>query len=386
MPDIGEVSSVGELANSVPLNSQNAPLVTNSGRRRAARRTIEPVKLSTQYWLFQTLGWGGYSALGCFFTLQSTRWRPDIVLGYILFFGYSIGLTDLLRREIRCRHWLDHVSLRTVAKLFGIGSLIAVIQTGLIVGFEFLFMGPRSEYIMSPLIILYTWWGVTWVNGTWIGLYIAMTNRRRRQERETRLELALRDAELRALEAQINPHFLFNCLNSIRGLVTEDPKLAQDMITRFATLLRYNLNRDVGHTVPLSAEAEVVADYLALEQVRFDERLRIRFDIDPKAGSIQVPPMLLQTLVENALKHGIGKLPAGGEIRIQAAAEPDTLVLNVENTGQLAGANAEDPRIGLNNIRERLRLLYGDRAVLQLRNRDVNHVAATVRIPAAALP
>jgi glucose-6-phosphate-specific signal transduction histidine kinase len=343
------------------------------------------MKLSAKYWLLQALGWGAYSVVGLFLTAHFVGWRSDVVIGYILFFFYSIAFTDFLRREIKRRRWLDDISVATIAKLFGIGAALAALQTFLIVGVNFLFLGRATDYAAEPITAVETWWGITWVNGTWIGLYSAITRRRRQRETEARLESALRDAELRALEGQINPHFLFNCLNSIRGLVVEDPKLAQDMITRFATLLRYNLNRDVGHTVPLSAEAEVVADYLALEQVRFDERLRVRFDIDPKAEPIQVPPMLLQTLVENALKHGIGKLPAGGEIRIRASAEPDMLVLSVENTGQVNGAASADPQLGLNNVRERLRLIYGGRAGFELKNCENNRVAATVQIPAAVM-
>ncbi|MBV8843037.1 MAG: histidine kinase [Bryobacterales bacterium] len=339
----------------------------------------------TAYWLCQIGGWGVYSILGFCFTTWAVGVRMDVAIGYALFFVYSIAFTDWLRREMIRRHWLDDLSFGRVAKLFGMGSLLAVLQTSLIAGISFLFLGRHTEYVTEPIVMLETWWGITWVNGTWIGLYSAITRRRRQREKDARMESALRDAELRALEAQINPHFLFNSLNSIRGLVTENPALAQEMITRFATLLRYNLNRDVGHTVPLSAEAEVVADYLALEQIRLDERLRVQFYIDPKANSVQVPPMLLQTLVENALKHGIGRLPEGGEIRIRAAAEPQTLVLKVENSGQLTGGKIGDSQIGLSNIRERLRLLYGERAGIQLANGDANHVAATVRIPAPAL-
>jgi two-component system LytT family sensor kinase len=342
------------------------------------------MKTKTAYWVCQAAGWGAYTIMGMGFTAWAVGWRLDVIVGYILFFGYSIVFTDALRREIIRRRWLDNVTFGRIAMFFGIAALLAVLQTSLVVGISFLFLRNRTEFVTDPVNTLETWWGVTWVNGTWIGLYSAITNRRRRREKEARLERELRDAELRALEAQINPHFLFNCLNSIRGLVTEKPALAQDMITRFATLLRYNLNRDVGHTVPLSAEAEVVADYLALEKIRFDERLRVQFDIDPKAGSIQVPPMILQTLVENALKHGIGRLPQGGEIRIQAAAGPDTLVLRVQNSGQLAETNAGDPQIGLNNVRERLRLLYGSRAGLDIANQNGGYVAATVRIPAVA--
>jgi LytS/YehU family sensor histidine kinase len=149
----------------------------------------------------------------------------------------------------------------------------------------------------------------------WIGIYCGFKARELSKQKQVRLELALREAELRALEAQINPHFLFNCLNSIRALVIEDPPKAQDMITRFATLLRYNLNHESRHTVPLSAEAEVVADYLALEKVRFEDRLRLQIAIDPAVASLPVPPMILQTLVENALKHGIARLPQGANFR-----------------------------------------------------------------------
>ena len=343
------------------------------------------MKLSTKYWLLQVLGWGASTAAGLYFSGQAVGWRPDIIAGYVLFFLYSIAFTELLRRVIVRRRWLDVISFRTVAMLFGIGAAMAVVQTFLIVAVDFSLIGRRTEYVTNPVIIPETWWNVTWLNATWIGLYSMITRGRRQREKDARMQLALREAELRALEAQINPHFLFNCLNSIRGLVTEDPRLAQDMITRFAALLRYNLNHDVGHTVPLSAEAEVVEDYLELEKIRFDERLRVQVQIDPWAGAIQVPPMLLQTLVENALKHGIGQLPSGGEIRIHTSAEPGVLVVHVENTGQLAGANGAGPQIGLNNIRERLRLLYGDRAGLQLKNRGDDRVAATVRIPTAAL-
>jgi hypothetical protein len=336
----------------------------------------------TAYWLCQAAGWGIYSILGFCFATWAVGWRVDVVAGFALFFLYSIAFTDWLRREMIRRRWLDEFSFGRVALLFGIGSLLAALQTSLVVGVNLLLRGHRSEYLSDPIVIVETWWSITWVNGTWIGLYSLITRRRRQHEKDVRMESALHDAELRALEAQINPHFLFNCLNSIRGLVSENPAIAQEMITRFATLLRYNLNRDVGHTVPLAAEAEVVADYLALEQIRFDDRLRVEFEIDPKAQAAQVPPMLLQTLVENALKHGIGQLPEGGEIRIHAAAEPGAVVLKIENSGQLREDASAGPQIGLNNVRERLRLLYGGRATLQLSNGDRDHVSAIVRIPA----
>ena len=175
-------------------------------------------------------------------------------------------------------------------------------------------------------------------------------------------------------------HFLFNCLNSIRALVVENPGLAQDMITRFATILRYNLHHDLNHTVPLEAEVEVVSDYLALEAVRLEDRLRVRFAVDPAAGKIRIPPMLLQTLVENAVKHGIATLPNGGDLSVRAAIDADSLRLEVENTGSLSAPKPGTTQVGLGNTRERLRILYGARAHLDLRNGD-GRVTATVVIP-----
>jgi LytS/YehU family sensor histidine kinase len=144
--------------------------------------------------------------------------------------------------------------------------------------------------------------------------------------------------------------------------------------------VRYNLHRDAGHTVPLDSELEAATDYLALESARYEDRLRIHLDIDPATRPIGVPPMLLQTLVENAVKHGIATLPGGGDLSIRSSLNADTLLLQVENPGTLAEGDSRRPRLGLNNIRERLRILYAGRAGLELTNGD-GRVTATVRIP-----
>jgi sensor histidine kinase YesM len=333
------------------------------------------------YRCWQILFWGGYTGLLFSQTVRFTGWQLHIVFDYLLFFGYCIALTDLLRREILRRGWLDPVSIRTL----GLGLLSTVtlgaFQTLLVVATDLALSAGHSYFLQQPVSILWTWLGVAVMDLYWIGLYCAVKTRRLSKKRQVRLELALREAELRALEAQINPHFLFNCLNSIRALVVEDPQKAQDMITRFASLLRYNLNHESRHTVPLSSEAEVVADYLALEKVRFEDRLRLQVSIDPAAAALPVPPMILQSLVENALKHGIARLPEGGDLQIRAATRNGTLVLEVENTGELMDSRAGDTQVGLNNIRERLRILYGDRASLALKNGEGGHVVATVQIP-----
>jgi two-component system, LytTR family, sensor kinase len=339
------------------------------------------MKTKTRYWTCQVAGWGSYSAIGAFSAAHQVGWRLSVVAGYLLFFLYSIAMTDLFRREIRRRQWLAG-SWWTYDRVFGAAFLVGAVQTFLVFSINWLFDGQQSVFL-RPTAALATWLSITANTTLWTIFYIALTGPRRYREKEVGLQLALREAELRALEAQVNPHFLFNCLNSIRGLVVENPAVAQDMITRLANILRYNLHRDLMHTVPLASEVEVVGDYLALESIRFEDRLHVRFDIDPDAGKVSIPPMFLQTLVENALKHGIAKLPAGGDLLIRANLAPYWLVVEVENPGQLAEASPEATQLGLANVRERLRILYGDRASLKLENRD-GRVAATVLIPRAA--
>jgi signal transduction histidine kinase len=347
------------------------------------------MKRRVSYWICQVLGWGAYSAVGIAMAAQQVGWLPSLVIGFALFFCYSIALTDLLRREIRRRSNLSSPRGWSWLILFLLPPALAGVQTFLVAGFnlalrQFESGAMRSRYpaiAFQPADILNTWISVTAADVVWLLLYLALTATRRFQEKELRLQLSLREAELRALEAQMNPHFLFNSLNSIRALVLEDPQQAQDMITRLANILRYNLHRDMNHTVPLASEVEVVQDYLALEAMRLEERLRVRMEIAPDAGRIPIPPMLLQALVENAIKHGISPRPEGGELVISAKLDRGGLNLQVDNPGRIAEPARESTKVGLVNTRERLRILYGSRASLDLRNCEGGGVAATVLIP-----
>jgi hypothetical protein len=332
------------------------------------------MKTKPAYWICQILGWGSYAGLGMVMAARQVGWTAEVTVGYGLYFFYSIALTHLLRRYVNRRGWVDasrHFQLLLAASVTGL------VQAVLVIGINWLLVGKSSEFLKSPSTAALSAFGISTVTVGWMVVYLAVTAGRRNRERQ----LALREAELRGLEAQINPHFLFNSLNSIRGLVLENPPLAQDLITRLANILRYNLHRDAGHTVPFDSELEAAADYLALESARYEDRLRIRLAIDPQTRPLAVPPMLLQTLVENAIKHGIAALPGGGELLVRSTLEDGTLVLEVENPGRIAEAEPHQPRLGLNNIRERLRILYSGRASLELANRD-GRVAATVRIPA----
>jgi LytS/YehU family sensor histidine kinase len=216
----------------------------------------------------------------------------------------------------------------------------------------------------------------------WCALYLSVHEVRRRRAMEVealRLALVAQVAQFRALRSQLNPHFLFNCLNSLRELIAADPERAERVVTELAELLRYTLQTDRVETVPLRDEIHAVRQYLSLEKVRFEERLRVRFDIEPRALDVQVPPMLVQTLAENALKHSIAKRPEGGELAIQIYIRGRELEIIVTNPGSVS-SGASATAIGLENARERLRLVYGGAASLELLDVQGQMVEARVTI------
>jgi two-component system sensor histidine kinase AlgZ len=341
------------------------------------------MKNARAYWTCQLLGWGGFSTLGFAMAAQSVGRRPALAISYFLFFCYSVGMTHLLRRAIHRRNWLDLPSWRSWTRMLLGGLAVAAAQIVLLIATNLAIDGGAILF-QPPDVLPWICLGIVQVTLAWVWLYAAITGKRSQREKEMSLQLALRKAQLLALEAQMDPHFLFNCLNSIRALVLENPPQAQDMITRLANILRHNLRSDGSHTAPLESEMEVVSDYLSLESARFEDRLRVRFAIDPETKRTQIPKLLLQPLVENALKHGIAHTTAGGEVFIRASLESKSLLIEVINTGRLMDPKPGSTQVGLNNTRERLRILYGDRASLRLENRDGGRVAATVLIPTTA--
>jgi LytS/YehU family sensor histidine kinase len=188
----------------------------------------------------------------------------------------------------------------------------------------------------------------------------ALTRVREKEVAQERLEKELLAARLQALQAQTNPHFLFNALNSIAALITSDPKRAEATVERLASLFRYVTDRHDGCWVQLSEEIAVVEDYLAIEKVRFGDRLQWRVAVDPTLLGCRVPPLLLQPLVENAVKHGIGGLLEGGSIRLLAERSGSLLRIRVENDADPDETGTkEGTGIGLVNVRQRLAAAYG---------------------------
>ena len=218
----------------------------------------------------------------------------------------------------------------------------------------------------------------------WLLLYLGYESVRSYQSaltEQARFETALKDAELRALRGQLNPHFLFNALNVLRRLAATDPSRTRQAITQLAGLLRDTLNGGDQPAIKLSAELRQVDAYLQLEKLRFEERLELAWEVPEEAMGRPVPPFSVLTLVENAMKHGISSRIAGGRLVVGAEITPEGTVVRVANSGVLP-ADPRTGRVGMQNLRERLRLLYGDRGTLELRAAPGEMVVAELRVPA----
>ncbi len=212
-----------------------------------------------------------------------------------------------------------------------------------------------------------------------------MALHRERERRETELRAQLSELSLQALKAQLQPHFLFNALNTIAVLMREDVNLAHQVLLQLSRLLRRALENTSGQLISLSEEVAFLEIYLALEKVRFQERLHYQIEIADDLGAVQVPSFLLQTLVENAVRHGLAERQTQGHIIVAAQAEGESLRLTIQDNGK--GLPLSNPSllnqegIGLSNTKARLALLYGDRAHFDIQSLSQGGTLVTILLP-----
>ena len=199
------------------------------------------------------------------------------------------------------------------------------------------------------------------------------------QLKQLQLEANLKESQLNTLKGQINPHFMFNSLNNIRGLMLEDVDKARGMLTSLSETLRYSLTKSDVNSISLEDELEMVENYIEISKIQFENRLQFKTDIVPGSLNKQIPPMIIQMLVENALKHGISNLKSGGEVRLTTTVNNEQLQIEVANSGTLHKSK-NTTQLGLQNIKKRLELLYGKEATFTLTEIE-NEVVATIKMP-----
>lgn len=364
-------------------------LLADTARRDRAKERL--------YVLFQVGGWGFFWGLQMLFSVGRFGPQKDLsreatlcqVCIITMVMALGLLITHYGRRLIAQWDWKALGWRALLPRVLALSAVQAAVW--ILIGFGWPYLAVGLPW--TPKIAIGTMMVLIWLNGVvslagWHCVYFIyhLFDRLNRSEIERlRLTSHVKEAQLQSLKMQVNPHFIFNSLNSLRALIDEDPVRARQSVTQLANLLRYSLQSGQLETVPFEDELRVVNDYLALEQVRHEERLRLRFDIAPETLALPVPPMLLQTLVENAVKYGISTRPEGGEIAIVARCENGALRLQVTNPGALATptskTRAASTGMGLRNAAERLRLLFGDRATLQLRAESPVLVVAEAVLP-----
>lgn len=341
------------------------------------------------YWICQLTGWGITSL---YWALQSALSGPfDYAQALLHFAGdvlVGIALTHVYRRFAMARGW-QHLGPRAL-----VGRLLGAV---LILGVLYMLLIALKLYAVRWLLIpgfgdhFWTFFTSTWLPllatgvrlmAIWLlawHLYQYAQREIRSTKHNAQLAIMAREAQLSKLSAQLNPHFFFNALNTVKFLVNANPVAARRAIDLLSDLLRHSLYLKDDLLVPLSAELGLVRDYLELEKLRFEERLQIQMNVPDSLPQVQLPPLSLQLLAENAIKHGIDRLADGGVVQIDAAVENDFLKLRVQNPGTLNTQGT--PGLGLRNLRERLRLQYHDAGSLELRQLPNTGVEACLIIP-----
>ncbi len=343
------------------------------------------------FWVLQFAGWSGWA--GSFFLGVLVWGKPPENYSIYLPIISTIGMViTLIMREIYHRMWNADAGWRIIGILGAsyLGGLLWMSARGAIFHEMFGNVGDKHHAEGSEFFSYFDGaMSAFWVMLVWSGLYFGIKYYLLLQEEKQRgLKVAAmaHESQLKMLRYQLNPHFLFNTLNAISTLILDkDTQLANTMVTRLSRFLRYTLDNDPMQRVTVKEEVEAIKLYLDIEKVRFDERLRLHFDIETEAQTALVPSLLLQPLVENAIKYAVSQSVNGGSIGISAKVFGGDLLLVVADDGP--GLDLKQGRIpkgggvGVSNCRERLKEIYEDRQSFRLTNTEPHGLTVSIRIP-----
>jgi len=346
-----------------------------------------PDKFLNNFWLFNSLGWIIYltihlpSAMTYFGT---ESYKVTLSMMHVLFgFGLSF-LLRLIYKKIR----LKNLSVLSFAfKIILISFIATMVWYRLDDLLRVMFVGWEKGIKNATFwhMILEVIWN-TPIMLAWSFFYFSISFYREfevQKERAAKAYAIVAETQLEMLRYQLNPHFIFNTLSSLRALVKRDPEKAKNMITKMAEFLRYALVENSDKKVPLLEELEVIQSYLEIEKVRFENNLTVIFKIDPRAEKFPVPNFIIHPLIDNAIKHGISVENPKIQIEITATVNDMNLVISVINNGKIRKYNSfdrkEDTKTGLQNIRKRLQFLYPENHTFSLIEKE-GFVIASIQI------
>jgi sensor histidine kinase YesM len=331
------------------------------------------------YWVFQSVGWFVWALNEALLYTNQYGWKWAWVFSSIINILFAVFLTHQYKLISHRYHWQELRFSRLIQYNLIALFVMAALLVALNIPMDYMFLGENYEVDLSTFIILQIFFNFMKPLAIWQLIYFFFQYSKKTllmERQNNQLERTILETEGKVLRAQMNPHFVFNALNSIRALITEDPQKAKKGINQLSKLLRSSLLTDRKKTIPLSEELDTIADYLSLEKIRLEWEIRGEGHVK----KAQIPPMLLQTLVENSIKHGISHSVKGGKIEILMEKTGDKLCIRVINPGHLK-TKEDEIGVGMENSRHRIRLLYGETAQLILRPLDKNHVEAALFLP-----
>jgi hypothetical protein len=334
------------------------------------------------YWTLQIVGWTAYGMLNISLAYFGDSLSTEQTIGQLILVPFYISLTHLYRNFIIRNGWLKIIIQKLVVRvviacfvlsiinyffLFGMSSLLGLLDPA----FD---LNPRVVFLnILANLILYFLWSLVYFMYHYVENY----------NRSLKFDAAMNEIELNNLKSQLNPHFIFNALNSVRALIDEDPAKAKNSITQLSNILRNSLILDKKRLINFNDELNTVIDFLALEKIRYEERLITEFVVHPDSYKYQVPPLMIQTLVENGIKHGISKLTLGGTLSIETQVD-EKLRLNIfiRNSGNFKlDKRRKNKGFGVENTKKRLKLLFDKDASFSIKNEKEGTVLTAVIIP-----
>ncbi len=340
------------------------------------------------FWGLQFIGWGLLVGSNTFLKLilshTETIWRIYFAVEGFSLMLFGILGSLLIRLFLKRNDFIENQNITNYGKLLGVVFLANILTTTCVYivcySFVHVFELSKEDFVTTKVII--TSVNITIYHFFWAVFYIVIKSVIKYQKgkvAQTELKIALKAAQLNTLKGQINPHFMFNSLNNIRGLMLEDVPKSREMITRLSEMLRYSLNSNKIDTITIEEELDIVENYIELSKIQLEDRLHFIQEITPDTIAYTIPPMLIQMLVENAIKHGISKEINGGEIILKIHKIQEYIQIEVRNTGELR-MDTISTKIGLSNIKKRLELLYGERGSFLLEEKE-KMVVAIIKIP-----
>jgi two-component system, LytTR family, sensor kinase len=325
------------------------------------------------YWLLQLGGWFSLFSIG----LINRELTSELILKVVILAAYAIALSHLLRYVLLSFQLLNKSNTLIIITVLTLSIVFGNLLYGLRYVSLVLIYSENADFRLIDVLNL-SFYFLIW-QIIYVGYFI--TEKSRKEELNALQLMALNnEIELRNLRSQLNPHFMFNALNSVRALVDEDSKKAKQAVSLISNILRVVLTSDKKDVVTIKEELELVKDYLAVEKIRFEDRLNVEYNIEEHVLNEKIPPFIIQTLVENAIKHGISNRIQPGKIVVKIQSTKFGIIITIENDISQTKSTVVSTGIGITNLKKRLELLYSNTAQFELIITN-EKALATIKLP-----